>query len=138
MPSPKPVVLLDGDRPITAVFDMNRLVAIEIATGKTCNELLISDFREWARAGDMDEDPQARDVALRRFSIGTVRSFLAGVLGCEPDEVQGLIPPRSWMKAFAAAMAGFGAAVAELNGLDETGKSAEPDPTSRTPAAPAS
>lgn len=118
-PSTTPTATLPLTPPVVVTFDMARLEAIEDATGKTCNDLLLGDFREWIRAGDQDETPEVREKGVRAISAKVARRFLAGVLGVRVEDADARIPMDEAMGCLNAAVAGFCQAVLMLNGGKE-------------------
>ena len=113
---PAPTATLPLEPPVTVEFTMARLEAIEDATGKTCNDLMLTEFREWVRAGDKDETPEAREGAQKRISVKVARRFLAGVLGCTLDQLECLIQIDQVMDCATAAIGPFVRSMAMLNG----------------------
>lgn len=102
--------------PITVDFNLGRLEAIEEATGKTVNDLMLGEFREWVRAGDLSETAAARNKALRQVSAKVARRFIAGCLGCTLEVVDSLVPVGRMMDVTAALIGPFVRAVVCMNG----------------------
>lgn len=141
---PAPSATLPLTPPVVVEFNMSRLEAIEDATGKTCNELLMGEFRSWISAGDQDATPEAREAALRRVSAKVARRFLAGVLGCRPEQLDDRVAIDQVMACVSSAVGAFIEAVVMLNGGKKAAEPAqyegpfvEEEPAQKGPTEPA-
>lgn len=117
--APKVEIDLGGTKH-TVVFDFDRLVAIEAATGRTAHQTL-SEFATYAPDVPKDVKPtpaQMREAA-ERFSLTTVGRFVAGCLGIPPAEIGRKIPLRALPEVFMSLVPGFVEAIQQLNGAQE-------------------
>lgn len=116
------------------IFDFNRLVAIEAATGRTALQTL-SEFARYApdvAEGNVATEEQSREAA-ERFSLTTVGRFVAGCLGISFEEVGQKVPMGHIRDVFSALVPGFVDAVKQLNGSPEP--AADPSAAPQTSAA---
>ncbi len=134
MTTPNPTVaptveLAVGGWKHVVVFDFDRLVAIEGATGRTVLQTL-SEFAGYAASGEHGQEPteDQRRAAAERFSLTTVGKFVAGCLGDPPAEIGKKVQLGQLRDVFLALVPGFVAAVQMLNGTPEPAADPTRDP----------
>ena len=142
------ITLADGSSR-QLVFDLAMLEQIELATGRSVNQLLFDELASWFNSGAqppaepltpeetaaIDRERAARLVRNVRASF--VRTFLAAVLGLRDATAVGeAVGLRGAMAAFTAAVAGFAAAVIAFNGGERDEGGAEPLPSESATCGP--
>lgn len=128
---PTVVVHLAGRGPVSVVFDLDRLSAIEDATGMSVFEIL-SKFSDIApKTEEGQEKPSHRAIleSLFRTRLKLVNTFAAGCLGLRPEQLTQEVGLRNVQRVSQELQNGFMTAVLELVGAqdDSAGKpSAQP------------
>jgi hypothetical protein len=128
-PAPSVTVQLPaGDR--TVVFDLARLEAIELATGRTVNDIAFGELASYAAAGEQGAPPTNEQslAAARRVSVRFIVPFLAGCLDIKPGELQTVVPFGLVMATFQSVSLAFMQAAAQLNGGGAAEGGAEANP----------
>jgi len=136
MDAPRAIITI-ADTSHTVIFDFNRLVAIEAATGRTALQTL-SEFAGYAPDVPDGQEPTAEQAqaAAERFSVTSVGRFVAGCLGIPVAEVGRRVPMGQIREVFAALIPGFVEAVKQLSGGGTTAESAaDPSAAPQTSAA---
>lgn len=136
---PSVVVSLAGRGPVSVVFDLDRLAAIEDATGMSVFEIL-NKFAELSpKTEDGEAKPSSAELvkALYRQRLGIMNKFLCGALSIKADELTWLVGLRNIATVGNAVRNAFIEAVMQMIGdtEDAAGKpSAQPGTSEPGPA----
>ncbi len=143
VPSPSPtipsvVIELAGRGIVSIVFDLDRLAAIEDATGLSVFEIL-SKFSEMApKTKECEASPSPEEMmsALYRQRLGLMNRFMCGALGIKPEQLTHQVGLRNIGAVWLSVRSAFVEAVLEMIGdqEDSAGKpSAQPDTSAPGP-----
>lgn len=133
-PAAPTVTLTIGAATRAVVFDFNRLVAIEAATGRTALQI-IGEFATYSPSLPEGQEPTPEQMreAAERFSLTTVGRFVGGCLDLAAGDVGKALPLGQIRDVFSALVPGFVDAVRQLSGTAEP--AADPSEAPQTSAA---
>ncbi len=120
-----PTVRLDipgRDHPVVVVFNMGTLASIEAATGKTIDAVTAAIGPAFAKVAGESQEARKERIAVAMADFATtsnMRLFVAGCLRQTPDEVDSMVPVRSFRRVHNELWAGFLAAIVDLLGGDQ-------------------
>lgn len=114
-------------------FDLDRLIAIEEATGLATMQLVREFVTYWPTTEEgAKPSPKQVQAALARFSVTLASKFVAGCIGVPAADAGKHIPVADLRVAFNALFLAFVEAVKQLNG---TADDADPTPAQAASAA---
>lgn len=137
MPNPSPTAVLPLTPPLMVEFSYSLLERIEQATGKTVNDLALTDLAALAIDVPEGQKPTAAQAleAMKRVRLTTVTTFVAACLGCTREALQDAVPQERLSEVFGLLADKFVEALSAINGVSGRGTPASP-PEPATPAQP--
>ncbi|QQS08674.1 MAG: hypothetical protein IPK69_11895 [Phycisphaerales bacterium] len=111
------VTVTVAGKPQTVVFDLDRMVAIEEATGMTVIQAL-EEFSTYSPKSSKGKDPTEKEViaAATRFSVKLVSRFVSGCLDIPSSKIGSAIPLPDLKRLFNELGDGFVDAIRQMNG----------------------
>lgn len=137
MPHPSPTVVLPLDPPITVEFSFVLLERIEETTGKTLNDLALTDLAALAIDIPDGQKPTREQAieAMKRVRLTTITTFVAACLQVPRAQLGDLVPQAKLAEVFSLLAGEFVKALSAINGVAEAETPADP-PAPALPASP--